>query len=100
VAIVTDKESGALRLPHRVDETTGMYRGKQLFTPKVKKTKAEREEAGVQPILPAADRHMDHVHAEQTQGPSKGILGKIVNSRPKSRSGMGGQAGKASSGGK
>ena len=28
--IVTDKESGTLRLPHRLDETTGMYRGKQI----------------------------------------------------------------------
>ena len=92
--IVTDKESGALRLPHRVDETTGMYRGKQLFAPKAKKAKAEAK--GVQPKLPAQDRHMEHEHAEQTQGPSKGILGKVVNSRPKSRSGMGGQAGKAS----
>jgi large subunit ribosomal protein L32 len=37
--IVKDKESGALRLPHRLDETTGMYRGKQIL-PK-KEVKAE-----------------------------------------------------------
>ncbi len=36
---VKDKESGKLRLPHRLDESTGMYRGKQLFTPKVKQPK-------------------------------------------------------------
>jgi ribosomal protein L32 len=53
--IVTDKESGALRLPHRLDETTGMYRGK-LIAPakakvtvepkkaKAKKAKKEKEE--------------------------------------------------------
>jgi ribosomal protein L32 len=40
-SIVKDKESGALRLPHRLDETTGMYRGKLIVTPKVKKTKAQ-----------------------------------------------------------
>lgn len=36
--IVKDKESGALRLPHRLDETTGMYRGKLIVSPKGKKT--------------------------------------------------------------
>ncbi len=36
--IVKDKESGALRLPHRLDETTGMYRGKLIVAPHGKKT--------------------------------------------------------------
>ena len=35
-SIIKDKESGNLRLPHHIDEATGMYRGKQIFTPKVK----------------------------------------------------------------
>lgn len=44
VATVVDKESGALRLSHRLDETTGMYRGTLIKTPRVKKerTKAEK----------------------------------------------------------
>jgi large subunit ribosomal protein L32 len=95
VAVLKDKETGALSLPHRVDEATGMYRGKQVFAPKAKKARSEQEAKGVAPKLPAEDRHQSHEHVEQTQGPSKGILGKVVNSRPKSRSGMGGQAGKA-----
>lgn len=37
--VVTDKDSGAPRLPHRLDESTGMYRGK-LIAPK--KAKAEK----------------------------------------------------------
>ncbi len=49
--IVTDKESGALRLPHRLDESTGMYRGKLIapakgkkaVEPKAKKTKKKVE---------------------------------------------------------
>lgn len=101
MAIVTDTASGAVRLPHRVDEATGMYRGKQIFTPKVKNADKHgaNEQKGVQPKFPKQDSHMDHVHAEQTQGASKGIMGKLMNNaRPKSRSGMGGQAGK--SGGK
>jgi ribosomal protein L32 len=37
--IVKDKASGALRLPHRLDESTGMYRGKLIAAPKGKRVK-------------------------------------------------------------
>lgn len=43
--LVKDKESGALRLPHRIDETTGMYRGKLIVKPKAKKEVAEAPKA-------------------------------------------------------
>ncbi len=33
---VEDKDSGELRRPHHVDLKTGMYRGRQIFTPKTK----------------------------------------------------------------
>ena len=39
--IVKDKESGALRLPHRLDESTGMYRGKQILPKKEVKAEAK-----------------------------------------------------------
>ena len=39
--ILKDEKTGALRLPHRLDESTGMYRGKLVATPKVKKVRAE-----------------------------------------------------------
>jgi large subunit ribosomal protein L32 len=45
--IVKDKESGALRLPHRLDETTGMYRGKLIGKPKAEKATKEKEEKPV-----------------------------------------------------
>ena len=32
--IIEDKKSGEYRLPHHVDEKTGMYNGKQIFKPK------------------------------------------------------------------
>ncbi len=87
--IVVDKESGNLRLPHRLDEATGMYRGKQVFTPKVKAAKGTKVK-GATPILPKADRHADHEHAEQ-KTVKKGILGKLTGgAKPKARSGMGG----------
>ena len=33
-AYVEDKDSGELRRPHHVDLKTGMYRGRQIITPK------------------------------------------------------------------
>lgn len=91
MAIVTDKESGALRLPHRLDESTGMYRGKQLFTPKVKKVK-DKKVHGVEGELPKFDEHAEHEHVEQTTV-KKGLIGKLTGAgKPKARSGMGGGA--------
>ena len=31
---IEDQESGELRRPHHIDLKTGMYRGKQILTPK------------------------------------------------------------------
>jgi large subunit ribosomal protein L32 len=33
-AYVEDKDSGELRRPHHIDLKTGMYRGRQVITPK------------------------------------------------------------------
>ncbi|TRO96129.1 50S ribosomal protein L32 [Glycocaulis profundi] len=33
-AYVEDKDTGELRRPHHVDLKSGMYRGKQILTPK------------------------------------------------------------------
>lgn len=94
VKTLKDASSGALRLPHRVDETTGMYRGKQIFTPKTKTPKAEHKHSHSHAEgHDHAKEHAAHEHAEQTQVGAKGLFGKLArNSRPKARSGMGGQA--------
>lgn len=91
--IVKDKESGNLRLPHRIDETTGMYRGKQIFAPKVKSARTPKAKGPS--TAPAAPHEHDHTHdhANAEKKVSKGLLGKLgIGSRPKARSGMGGQA--------
>lgn len=90
--VVKDKESGNMRLPHRIDEATGMYRGKQIFTPKVKAKSVKTK--GATPVLPKEDRHADHEHAEQKSNPgAKGVMQRFVaGGRPKARSGMGGGA--------
>ncbi len=87
-------EAGALALPHRLDEATGTYRGKQIFTPKAKRERAPKAKGpSAEPALPHAH---EHAHAEHTNAEvksSKGIFGKITRGiRPKARSGMGGQA--------
>ncbi len=89
--VIKDKESGNLRLPHRLDEVTGMYRGKQIFTPKIKKTPASGAK-GVS-TTPVAKNEHDHTHehANAEAKSTRGISGKIATvGRPKARSGFGG----------
>jgi large subunit ribosomal protein L32 len=92
-SIVTDKESGALRLPHRLDETTGMYRGKQIIPKKVMKekvahdkkvSKAKREHAHEH-----AEGHKEPIHSEKEEKKT-GLLGRMTKGKAKARSGMGG----------
>ena len=85
--VLKDKETGSLRLPHRVDEATGMYRGKQIFTVK---TKAIKDEKGNKKV----EHPKDHVHdSEPAKKEKASVLEKFSISRPRSRSGMGGTSG-------
>ena len=91
-SVVTDKESGALRLPHRLDESTGMYRGKQIVSKKEIKKEEKKKKT-------KAAEH-EHLHGENTnkkveeREQKKGILGRaVMGGRAKARSGMGGNAG-------
>ena len=93
--IVTDKESGALRMPHRLDETTGMYRGKQIIAKKEVKAKQKDHDKRL------AEHKHEHVegekhpvHIETKEAPKKaGLMGRMTKGRAKARSGMGGVAG-------
>ncbi len=93
--VVKDATSGNLRLPHRIDEATGMYRGKQIAPARVAVVKAEKKAKGVG--APAVAEHVHdhaHDHANAEAKGSKGVSGKVATGgRPKARSGMGGQAG-------
>lgn len=95
--VVVDKESGALRLPHRLDETTGMYRGKQIVAKKEikkeeKKQKAKAKakehehEVATTNTSPAADKHIPSEEREKKQG----LIGRMTLGKAKSRSGFGG----------
>ncbi len=96
-AIVKDKESGNLRLPHRLDEATGMYRGKQIVPKKEVKAETKKREKRIE-----AHEHEDHtegvkepVHAEkhtveETREKKQGLMGRMTKGKAKSRSGFGG----------
>lgn len=92
VNVVKDKESGNLRLPHRLDEVTGMYRGKQIAPPLVArahKTKVKGPSTG--PSSKQVHEHAHEEHANAEAKSSKGIAGKVATGgRPKARSGFGG----------
>ena len=89
---VKDAASGALRLPHRIDETTGMYRGKQIFTVKTKGV-SNKVKGQVEKVVAEHVHDHTHEHANAEAKSSKGILGKIgIGGRPKARSGFGGGA--------
>lgn len=93
--IVTDKESGALRLPHRLDETTGMYRGKQILPKKeVKAKKKDHDKRVEEHKHDHAEGERQPIHVEAKEAPKKeGLMGRMTKGRAKARSGMGGQAG-------
>jgi large subunit ribosomal protein L32 len=93
ITIVKDKESGNLRLPHRLDEATGMYRGKQVFAPKAKRTHGPKVKGPDTEPTPKEHlhEHAKEVHTNAEVKASKGVLGKIAGAtRPKARSGFGG----------
>ncbi|MDE1919727.1 MAG: 50S ribosomal protein L32 [Patescibacteria group bacterium] len=93
---VADKESGNLRLPHRLDEATGMYRGKQIAAPRAthehgKKVKGPSTKPTGEHVHEHEHAHAEHANAEAKS--SKGISGKVATGgRPKARSGFGGGA--------
>ena len=92
--VVTDKESGNLRLPHRLDEVTGMYRGKQVAAPRAPKVRAPKVKGpSAEPTGEHVHEHAEHVHANAEAKGSKGVSGKVATGgRPKARSGFGGGA--------
>ena len=93
-----DKDSGALRLPHRLDESTGTYRGK-LIVPERKKAlkkeekRRERNEHKKDEILNASVGHKEPVHVDEKKSEKKaekkGVLGRVTKGRVTSRNATG-----------
>ena len=92
VNVVTDKETGTSRLPHRLDETTGMYRGKQIAPARAARvSKKSLKGANTEPTGEAAHVH-EHTHAEHANAEvkaAKGVVGKVATiGRSEARSGV------------
>lgn len=92
--VVTDKESGNTRLPHRLDEATGMYRGKQIAPARAARVAKEKVKGpSTTPVAAHAHDHAHEEHANAEVKASKGVAGKVATGgRPKARSGFGGGA--------
>ena len=93
--VVTDKESGNLRLPHHLDEVTGMYRGKQIAPAQEVRVLKEKKVKGVstEPVAKHVHEHALEEHSNAEVKASKGVAGKVATGgRPKARSGFGGGA--------
>jgi large subunit ribosomal protein L32 len=90
--VVKDKESGNLRLPHHLDEVTGMYRGKQIAPPKAARVSKEKTKGpSTSPEVKHVHEHAHEEHANADSKGTKGIAGKVATGgRPKARSGFGG----------
>lgn len=95
--MVTDKESGNLRLPHRLDEATGMYRGKLIVPERKqeikveKKRRAKNQEDNANLELGAREAINEGKHTvEDTKEKKQGLMGRMTKGKAKSRSGFGG----------
>lgn len=72
--VVVDKESGNLRLPHHIDEATGMYRGRQIAAPSAPRVSKKDKVKGTS-IEPVAEHTHEHANAEHANAAVKGVEG-------------------------
>jgi ribosomal protein L32 len=90
ILAIKDKETGTLSLPHRIDEATGMYRGKQIVVAKEKKVNRTKAKG---PRTEAVHEHTheksEHKHDNAGQTKPRGFFGRVMNARPNTRSGAG-----------
>lgn len=86
-AIVTDKTSGNLRLPHRIDEATGMYRGKQIAAAKTVVKKSKKEGRGERSQIEVVNTAPE---APKKEAKKNTVMDKSTKGRSTTRSGFGG----------
>ena len=86
-AVVKDKESGALRLPHRLDESTGMYRGKLIVPERKKEVKEDnkRREKSEGATPETAPGHTHEQPAAESREKKQGLMGRMQLGKAKSR---------------
>ncbi len=94
--LLTNADTGVVTRPHRLDETTGMYRGKQIVPQKTLQKVADRMNRKL-------EHKREHIHVEGGKEPmhsdkedktekNTGLIGRMTKGRAKARSGFGGAA--------
>jgi large subunit ribosomal protein L32 len=89
-SVVKDSETGTLRLPHRLDETTGMYRGKQIAPARAARVSKKAKGPNTEPVAPHVHEHAHEEHVNAEVKAAKGVAKSATGGRPKARSGFGG----------
>ena len=95
-----DQDTETLRLPHRLNEATGMYRGKQVIPTEELKRREQRakkhQQADENPLTEGIREPVhnseDPIATERTAVKKDGLLGRFSKGRAKARSGFGGGA--------
>jgi len=99
--LIKDEEAGTIRKPHRLDEATGMYRGKQIIPQAELDRRARRAEKAARrgeaaPVegMPLEQAAPAHAENEQASAPKvkEGLIGRMTKGKAKARSGFGGGA--------
>lgn len=93
--LVKDKDSGAYRRPHRIDESTGAYRGKQIVEKKEVKEKKKDHDTRLKEHKhehPEGEKAPIHTDKQLSAPKKEGLIGRMTKGRAKARSGMGGGA--------
>ena len=95
-SLVKDGEN--LRLPHRMDEVTGTYRGKQIVPvdeltrrdERAKKRQQKSENPLTEGVREPVHQTEDPIASEKATTKKDGLLGRFSKGRAKARSGFGG----------
>jgi len=82
--VVVDKESGNLRLPHHLDEVTGMYRGKQIAPARAARV-SKKSVKGVS-TAPVAEHKHEHAHEEHANAEVKAAKAGTAKVKREARS--------------
>jgi large subunit ribosomal protein L32 len=83
-SVVADKESGNLRLPHHLDEATGMYRGKQIAPARAARV-SKKSVKGVS-TEPKGEHTHEHAHAEHANATLKAVEAEVAKVKREPRS--------------
>lgn len=85
VALIAS-EKGSLRLPHRIDEAKGTYRGRQIAPARGERVAKQQAKALATTPAPAEPAH-EHAHVAHENAEAKAA---VATGRSNSRSGTGG----------